>query len=61
MTESDEPWNELSRAGELAEEMLGPILESWFGDLSTDVCNGEVASLIGDCPIGWEKQDVPNA
>jgi hypothetical protein len=61
MTESDEPWNEISTAGDLAEEMLGPILESWFGDLTADVCNGEVAALIGDCPIGWERPSVPNA
>jgi hypothetical protein len=61
MTESDEPWNEISTAGELAEKMLGPILESWFGDLTTDVCNGEVAALIGDCPIGWERRSVPDA
>ena len=61
MTESDEPWNEISTAGELAKEILGPILNDWFGDLTADVCNGEVAALIGDCPIRWEIQDVPYA
>jgi hypothetical protein len=61
MTESDEPWNEISRAGELAEEILGPSLEHWFGDLTADVCNGEVAALIGDCPIRWEIQSASNA
>ena len=61
MTESDEPWNELTTAGDLAEEMLKPILEEWFGDLFIDVCNGEVAALIGDCPIGWEALGAPNA
>lgn len=60
MTESDEPWNEISRAGDLAEEILGPILEQWFGDLTADVCNGEVAALIGDCPIRWEIQGASN-
>jgi hypothetical protein len=61
MVESDEPWNQLTTASELAEEMLGPALESWFGELLGEVCNGEVAALIGDCPIGWENSNAADA
>ena len=58
MQESDTPWKELSKALALAEEILSPTLAYWYGDMLPSVCNGEIAMLIGECPIGWEMPHV---
>ena len=60
MIASDKPWTELGRAGNIARTTLAPDFEKTFGTtLLGAISNGEVARLIGECPIGWEVP--PNA
>jgi hypothetical protein len=54
MVASQEPWAQLAQAGRIAEEVLAQGFGSQFGELIQDVSSGEIARLIGDCPIGWE-------
>jgi hypothetical protein len=55
MIASDKPWTELGRAGNIARTTLAPDFEKTFGaTLLGAISNGEVARLIGECPIGWE-------
>jgi hypothetical protein len=60
MVSSGEPWKELRRATEVAEEILRKDLEKLVGRLIQDVSSGEVARLIGECPVGWKK-DIAHA
>lgn len=60
MIASDKPWTQLGRAGDIARTTLAPDFEKTFGTtLLGAISNGEVARLIGECPIGWEAP--PNA
>jgi hypothetical protein len=61
MYASNAPWDELPTAVQLAEEIFGPSLGAWWGDLKSAACRGEVARLIGDCPIGWDGLDEQSA
>lgn len=55
MIASDKPWTELGQAGKIARTTLAPDFEKTFGTtLLGAISNGEVARLIGECPIGWE-------
>jgi hypothetical protein len=54
MLASTEPWTELGQAGEIAEKILEQAFGKQFGELICDVSSGEIARLIGECPIGWE-------
>jgi hypothetical protein len=54
MIGSKEPWTELERATQVANDVLAPDFERLYGTLVQDVSSGEVARLIGECPIGWE-------
>lgn len=54
MSIADEPWTQLPNAGSVAREVLGKTFGQRFGDLTDDVASGEIARLIGDCPIGWK-------
>jgi len=55
MLASPEPWKVLDQATELATEILQKDFEKLYGMLIEDVSSGEIARLIGECPIGWEK------
>ncbi len=57
MLASTEPWTQLPQAGEVAREILQGFT-SQFGELIQDVSSGEVARLIGDCPIGWSAPAI---
>jgi hypothetical protein len=50
---SSRAWACLPDAGKIAEEVLRDGFGGQFGELISDVGSGEVARLIGDCPIGW--------
>jgi len=52
---SDKPWTELEHATEIASEILRKDFDKLFGMLIEDVSSGEIARLIGECPVGWEK------
>jgi hypothetical protein len=54
MMKSAEPWNELVQMAEDAEEVLKSDFQQ-YGSFVKDLSLGEVARLIGECPIGWEK------
>jgi len=55
MVASSEPWKELERATQIASELLGSDLKKLYGALVDDLSCGEIARLIGECPVGWEK------
>jgi len=55
MVASDKPWTELEHATEIASELLRKDFDKMFGLLIEDVSSGEIARLIGECPVGWEK------
>jgi hypothetical protein len=51
---SVKPWMELGKATEIAAEILkGDFDMHSYGMMITDVSSGEVARLIGECPVGW--------
>lgn len=58
MLNSSRPWEELGRAEELARGILEPEFGKQYGMLVREVSFGEVARLIGECPIGWKKPGV---
>jgi hypothetical protein len=58
MLASNEPWTKLMQAGTIAEEILRPDFGKLYGSLVQDVSSGEIARLIGECPVGWEKARV---
>ena len=57
MLETDQPWTALRRASLDAEEILKRNFHRQFGPLIADVSSGEIARLIGECPIGWDKPE----
>lgn len=61
MIRSDTPWAELGRAGDIATEVLEPDFKTFGPTLLSTISSGEVARLIGECPIGWEAPRRPNA
>jgi len=54
MLTAKEPWTHLSQAEDIAQEILGQSFGKQYGVLVPDVSCGEIARLIGECPIGWE-------
>lgn len=51
---STKPWAELSKATEIASEILkGDFDTQSYGMVIEDVSSGEIARLIGECPVGW--------
>jgi len=59
MLGSNQPWTQLDRATEIAKETLEKDFGTLYGSLVTTVATGEVARLIGECPIGWKKGASP--
>lgn len=55
MLAAQQPWAELDNATQVAAEILEKDFEKLYGMLIQDVSSGEIARLIGECPIGWEK------
>ncbi len=55
MVGSATPWAELGQATEIASEILQKDFEKLYGMLVEDLSAGEIARLIGECPVGWEK------
>jgi hypothetical protein len=60
MLASSEPWTQLLQAVTISDEILVKSFGSQFGELILDVSSGEIARLIGDCPIGWEAPSIPH-
>lgn len=61
MLATDQPWAELGCAEGLAKEILDQHFDKLYGPLVRDVSSGEIARLIGECPIGWQKPEVAHA
>jgi hypothetical protein len=55
MLSSPAPWEQLLRSTEFATEILRKDFEALFGTIVEDLSNGEVARLVGECPIGWKR------
>jgi hypothetical protein len=55
MVSSSKPWAELPNATKIAFEILDQDFGKLYGLLIRDVSSGEIARLIGECPVGWEK------
>jgi hypothetical protein len=55
MVSSPKPWTELLNATKIAFEILDQDFGKLYGLLIRDVSSGEIARLIGECPVGWEK------
>ncbi len=54
MLSSSEPWKELKDMATEAREILAAEFGP-YASMIEDVSNGEIARLIGLCPIDWEK------
>lgn len=61
MLSSNEPWTQLNRATEIAQQTLGSDFGFLYGSLVPTIASGEIARLIGECPIGWKKGAPPYA
>ena len=55
MLSAEQPWRELPKAEELAHSILEGDFGRLYGPLVPDVSSGEIARLIGECPIGWQS------
>jgi hypothetical protein len=58
MLSSPAPWEQLAKSAEFATEILRKDFEALYGTIIEDLSYGEVARLVGECPIGW-KGPVP--
>jgi hypothetical protein len=61
MVASSEPWTQLARADDIAREIIGRDFERLYGPLVPQVSSGEIARLIGECPVGWQKRQEAHA
>jgi hypothetical protein len=55
MLSSPAPWEQLMQSTEFASDILRKDFDSLFGTIVEDLSNGEVARLVGECPIGWKR------
>ncbi len=55
MVSSPTPWAELKHATEIASEILKKDFDKLCGGLIEDLSSGEIARLIGECPVGWVR------
>lgn len=56
------PWTQLSKATEMAEEILNKEFDpKSYGSVISDVSSGEIARLIGECPVGWKIPEKAQA
>ena len=61
MLSSTQPWTQLSTAESIAQGLLESDFGKLYGSLVADVASGEIARLIGECPIGWENAGAGHA
>ena len=58
MLSAEQPWAELPKAEELSRSILKSDFGRLYGPLVPDVSSGEIARLIGECPVGWQRPEV---
>jgi hypothetical protein len=61
MFASNEPWKRLGEAEDIANGILRQSFGKQYESLISNVSSGEIARLIGECPIGWEAPTIRNA
>lgn len=54
IAEQRHPWKELPKAERLSYEILQRDFGTLYGAILTEVSSGEIARLIGECPVGWQ-------
>ena len=55
MVSGQQPWRELPKAEKLSYEILELDFGSMYGSILPALSSGEIARLIGECPIGWRN------
>ena len=50
-----DPWTVLLKAEELARDILAGDFGKLYGPILPRVSSGEIARLIGECPVGWRR------
>ena len=55
MIASQQPWRELLNAKDQSYRILERDLGSIYRSILPQVSSGEVARLIGECPVGWQN------
>ena len=61
MLTDNDPGSQLIEASKFAKNLLDQNFGNRYGSLMHDVSSGEIARLIGECPIGWEPPRGPDA
>jgi hypothetical protein len=55
MMNSPASWEQLPQAITFASEILRKDFDTLFGNLVDDLSHGDIARLVGECPIGWKR------
>ena len=58
MLSAEQPWKELQKAEALSRSILKHDFGKLYGPLMPTVSAGEIARLVGECPIGWQKPEA---
>jgi hypothetical protein len=58
MLASPEPWTQLGNAHDTAQQILERAFGRAHSELLPHVSHGEIARLIGECPVNWKKPQV---
>lgn len=61
MLSHPQPWTQLPQVTQVTEQIIKSTFDKQYPDLVMEVSSGEIARLIGECPIGWEKPRGANA
>ena len=55
MITGEHPWTQLPNAQRLSHDILDRDFGTLYGSIVTEVSSGEIARLIGECPVGWQS------
>ncbi len=58
MISATDPWSQIGNAHDIAHGILTRDFGKQHGALLPDVSSGEIARLIGECPVGWKKPEI---
>ena len=61
MLTDNDPGSQLVGASTFAKQLLAQDFGKLYGSLMHDVGSGEIARLIGECPIGWQQPGEADA
>ena len=60
MLADNNPGDQLVKASDFARDLLAQDFGNLYGSLMHDVGSGEIARLIGECPISWKQPGEPD-